>query len=72
MLWATCLQNIIGISVKMMAQGSEHIGISVKMMAQGSEQRSQHTFWILLWQRQLQTYQTHIGPTFHVGPNNLK
>ena len=49
-----CLQNIIG--------------ISVKMRALGPGQRLQRTFWIL-WRRRLQRYEKHIGPTLHVGPN---
>ena len=34
----------------------------------GPEQRFENTVWIL-WRRWLlQTHQTHIGPTLHVGP----
>ena len=48
-----CLQNIIG--------------ISAKLRALGPGQRFDNTFWILR-RRWLQTNQTHIGPTLHVGP----
>ena len=54
-----CVQNILGIYAKFMALDPEH--------------RFDNTFWILLmWRQQqrLQTNQTHIGPTLHVGPNN--
>ena len=44
------------------------IGISAKLRSLGPEQRFENTFWIL--QRRLQTNQTHISPTLHVGPNN--
>ena len=52
-----CMQNIIG--------------ISVKLRALDPTQRFEHTFWILLLlrRRRLQTYQTHIGPKLHVRPN---
>ena len=54
-----CLQNIIR--------------ISAKLRVQGTGQRFDNTFWILLMRRrqQLQTNQTHIGPTLHVGPNYI-
>ena len=48
-----CLQNFIG--------------ISAKLRALGPGQRFDYKFWIL--QQWLQTYQTHIGPTLHVGLN---
>ena len=57
-----CLQHIIRTSVKTRALG----------LGQGFEKR----FWILplllMRRRQLQTYQTHIGQTLHVVPNNRK
>ena len=60
-----CLQNIIG--------------NSAKLWALGPGQSFDNTFWILLLQlrrqrrlwRQLQTNQTHIGPTLYVGPNYI-
>ena len=53
-----CLQNIIGISAKLRVLGPNQIF-----------HYSINTFWILLMRRQqLQTNQTHIGPTLHVGP----
>ena len=51
-----CMQNIAGISV-IMGAGLEWA------------QRIEHIF-CLQWRRQLQTYQTHIDPTLHVGPHN--
>ena len=58
--WSTqgmCVQNITE--------------ISEKLWALGPEQRVENTFWILLLlRRRLQTYQTHIGRTLHVGHNN--
>ena len=51
-----CLQNMTGISVNLRAL---HVG---------PKQRFEHTFWILQ-RRRLHTRQTHIGPTFHVGPD---
>ena len=51
-----CVQNIIG--------------ISAKFRVLGPEQKFNNTFWIFLQRRRrLQTNQTHIGPTLHVGPN---
>ena len=41
------------------------MGISVKMGVLGPGQRFKHTF--CLQRRRLQTYQTHIDPTIHVG-----
>ena len=45
------------------------IGISAKLRGLRPVQRSPYTFWILM--RRIQTNQKDIGPTLHVGPNEL-
>ena len=53
-----CLQNITG-------------GIFAKLGALGPGQRFDNTLWFLILMQRLQTSQTHVDPTLHVGPNKI-